>query len=71
MGEGGSGGSQLPQALLPAPLLAYLAAIRALDVGRRGRGTHPLVGRQAEWGVIRPFQGHGLGLWKVRAGLRA
>lgn len=54
-----------PSRTLPATLLAYLAAIRghrtAFHMGQRG-GAYPLLGREVEWDVIWPFQGHWAGL---------
>lgn len=54
-----------PSRTLPATLLAYLAAIRghrtALHMGQWG-GAYPLLGREVEWDVIWPFQGHWAGL---------
>lgn len=63
-----------PHHMLPATLLGYLAVIRAHGAALHRGGAHPLVGREVEWDIIRPFQGTWLGLWRgqgARGGLRA
>lgn len=63
----------LAPATRPDTLLAHLAAIRAhraaLCLGQ-WRGVLPLAGREAEWDVTWPFQGHWPGLWRWWGKLR-
>lgn len=73
--EGGHSCPRLvPNHTLPATSLAYLAAIRAhraaLHLGQ-WRGAHPLVGREVEWDIIWPFQGHWPCLWGMGVGWQA